>query len=61
MGDILGISASIIAILQLSVAVVGYVGALQDSSQTRSRLQSQLSSAIRFLFLLKDLIARSKK
>jgi hypothetical protein len=53
MGDPLGISASIIAVLQLAGTVVQYLNAVKAASQDRQRLLDELISVSGALYLLK--------
>ena len=54
MGDPLSITASIIAILQLTQQVIQYVVDAKDAGDDRNRLLNEITSAHGFLFVLKD-------
>lgn len=59
MGDPLSITASIIAIIQLTQQVIGYVIDVKNSSDDSKRILNELASAHTFLFLLEDKAKRS--
>lgn len=54
MADPLSISASIIAVLQLTSTVIQYISDVQDASQERLRLRDEISSSSWALYMLKD-------
>jgi hypothetical protein len=54
MADLLSVSASIIAILQLSGRVIGYLNCVKDASEDRQKLLNELAATIGFLSFLKD-------
>jgi len=56
MADPLSITASIVAVLQLTSTVVQYVGDVKDSSQDRLKIRDEISSASFLLYSLKDRI-----
>ena len=58
--DPLSISASIIAVLQPSGTVVQYLNNVKDAQKDRQIILGELSSAIGFLFLLKDRAERTQ-
>jgi hypothetical protein len=58
--DPLSISASIIAILQLSGTVVQYLNGMKDAHKDRQIILDEVSSAIGILFLLKDHAERAR-
>jgi hypothetical protein len=60
MADPLSISASIIAILQLTGTVVQYLNNAKGASEDRQRILAQISSTSGVLFLLKDLAERAQ-
>ncbi|KAM0799116.1 ankyrin repeat-containing domain protein [Usnea florida] len=59
MADPLGITASIIAVLQLSAIVVRYLGNVQDASEYKSRLLLEVSGSKGVLETLRDLSQES--
>lgn len=59
MADPLSISASIIAILELTGTVVQYVNDVKDASAERLRIRDQISSTSFLLYMLKDLIQQA--
>lgn len=58
MADPIGISASIIAILQFTGTVVQYINDVKAASQDRQRILNELISASGVLYLLSDLSER---
>jgi hypothetical protein len=60
MADPLSISASIIAILQLTGTVVQYLNDAKGASEDRQRILAEISSISGVLFLLKDLAERAQ-
>jgi hypothetical protein len=60
MTDPLSISASIIAVLQLTSTVVQYLNDAKDASGDRQRLLGEVASASGLLYCLKDLGERAK-
>jgi len=56
MADALGITASIIAVVQISTAVVDYVLAYKDASEDQARLVAQLGATTGILTTLKNFI-----
>lgn len=59
MADPLSISASIVAILQLTGTVVQYLNDVNGASEDRQRILTEISSTSGVLFLLKDLAERA--
>jgi hypothetical protein len=60
MGDPLSVTASIIAILQLTGTVVKYLSDVKDASGDRNRILVEIGSVNGFLFSLKDLVGRAE-
>jgi len=60
MSDPLSISASIIAVLQLTRTVVQYLNDVKGASEDRQRILAEISSTSGVLFLLKDLADRAQ-
>lgn len=60
MADPLSISASIIAILQLTGTVVGYLTDLSEALEVCQKLLAEVSSVSGFLYLLKDSAERTQ-
>ncbi|KAH0537544.1 hypothetical protein FGG08_005679 [Glutinoglossum americanum] len=60
MGDTLGISASITAILQLTRTVVHYLHEVKGASEDRQRILVEVASVSGILFNLKDLAERKQ-
>lgn len=58
MGDPLSVTASIIAVLQLTQTVVEYINSVKDASKDRDRILLEISSVYGLLFSLKDLVER---
>jgi hypothetical protein len=54
MADPLSISASIIAVLQLTSTVVGYLNDVKDASEERLRIRDEITSASFLLYMLRD-------
>lgn len=54
MADPLGISISIIAVLQLTSTVVQYMNDVKDATQERLRLRDEISSASWTLYMLRE-------
>ena len=61
MADPLSITASIIAVLQLSSKVLKYLHEVKDAPQERVRLRDDLSSACLALFMLKERLEETEK
>lgn len=59
MGDPLSITASVIAVLQLTQQVIQYVVDAKNASDDRNRILTEITSAHSFLFLLKDKAEKS--
>jgi hypothetical protein len=60
MADPLSISASIIAVLQLSGTVIGYLNDVKGASEDRHRLLNEVTSISGLLYFLKDRAAQSQ-
>src|SRR5208282_5429659 len=60
MGDPLSITASIIAILQLSATVIQYINDTKGSGDDRNRILIEIASTQGFLYALKDKEERSR-
>lgn len=60
MSDPLSISASIVAVLQLTATVVRYLNDMKDATNERQRIVSEISSAHDLLSMLKTLADRSE-
>ena len=60
MADPLSISSSIIAILQLTGTVVGYINDSRGASEDRRKLLTEITSVSGFLYLLKDSAERAQ-
>ena len=60
MADPLSISSSIIAILQLTGTVVGYINDSRGASEDRRKLLTEISSVSGILYLLKDSAERAQ-
>lgn len=60
MGDPLSITASIIAVLQLTGVVVKYLNDINDGSKDRHSILVEISSINGLLFSLKDLACRAE-
>lgn len=60
MADPLSISASIIAVLQLTGTVVQYLNDAKGASEDRQRILAEISSTSGVLYLLKDLAERAQ-
>jgi hypothetical protein len=58
MGDPLSVSASIVAVLQLTGTVVQYLNDVKEAPKDRQRILSELSVASGILYLLRDLAER---
>jgi hypothetical protein len=58
MGDPLSVSASIVAVLQLTGTVVQYLKDVKEAPKDRQRILSELSVASGILYLLRDLAER---
>lgn len=56
----LEITAGIIAILQLSKVVVGYIRDLKNASTDSTRLLVEITHGLGLLFMLKDLVAQDE-
>lgn len=54
MADPLGISASIITVLQLTTTVIQYINDVKEASQERLRLRDEISSASWTLHMLRE-------
>ena len=54
MADPLGISASIIAVLQLTTTVIQYINDVKEAPQERLRLRDEISSASWTLHMLRE-------
>ena len=54
MADPLSITASIIAVLQLTSTVIQYISEVHDASSERLRLRDEISSSSWALYMLKD-------
>jgi hypothetical protein len=59
MADPLSITASIIAVLQLSGSVVNMFATAYQASEDRNRIMTEITSVIGILFHLKDLAERA--
>ena len=60
MSDPLSISASIIAVLELTASVVQYLSDMKDASKDRQTLLVEISSVSSLLYTLKDLAERAE-
>lgn len=60
MAEIVGLAASIAALLQVSQYVLGYLSDIRDASEERIRLLLELSSITGILLTLKDLAQRAE-
>ena len=60
MADPLCISASIIAVLQLTSTVVQYINDVKDASEERLRIRDEISSTSFLLYMLKDRIQQAR-
>lgn len=58
MGDPLSVSASIVAVLQLTGTVVQYLNDVKEAPKDRQRILGELSVASGILYLLRDLAER---
>lgn len=54
MADPLSITASIVAVLQLTSTVIQYISDVQDASQERLKLRDEISSSSWALYMLKN-------
>jgi hypothetical protein len=61
MADPLSISASIIAVIQLSGTVIEYLNGVKAASEDRRRLLDEVASISGFLYILKDRAAQSQQ
>lgn len=59
--DPLSISASVIAVLQLTGTVIGYIKETSDGGEDRKRILDEAHSIHYILFLLKDEIERQQR
>ena len=57
--DPLNISASIIAILQLSASVIGFINDVKGYDDDRTRIPAEIASTQGFLYILKDKAERA--
>lgn len=60
MADPLGITASIVSVLQLTSIVVQYIGDVKDSTQDRLKIRDEISSTSFLLYTLKDRIQNAE-
>lgn len=60
MAEPVGITASIVTLMQLSTAVIEYLVCAKDASKERTRLLLELSSTIGILHMIKNLTARAE-
>ena len=60
MTDPLSVSASIIAVLQLTGTIVSYLRDVREASEERQRILNEITSASGMLYCLKDLVEREQ-